>query len=260
MLIEKNGQPIGTVEDWFRLAPPKSPERHWVDGRSAKEAARAWLERPDTLPREVGALLSTCAHLGDIRVHRAEPEVLLSFDSYRGPRNADLALWATSGSDPLAITVEAKADESFDDLVGDVISSALERLSTTPRSGGVTRVVQLAQSLFPPAQKGQPRITDLRYQLITATAGTLAHAAAIGAGRAVLIVHEFVTTKTSRQALSANHDDLSRFIGRLSGGSVASVEAGVLYGPFVVPGEPLFENPAQFFVGKAVRRLGEPAR
>jgi hypothetical protein len=43
MRIEKSGQRIQSLEDWRRLAPPKTDE-HWVEGRSALEAARAWLE------------------------------------------------------------------------------------------------------------------------------------------------------------------------------------------------------------------------
>ncbi len=40
--IEKGNQEIRSVDDWFRLAPPKRGEHHWQDGRSAKELARAY--------------------------------------------------------------------------------------------------------------------------------------------------------------------------------------------------------------------------
>jgi hypothetical protein len=32
---------IHTVDDWFRLAPPAGGARQWVDGKSAKELAKA---------------------------------------------------------------------------------------------------------------------------------------------------------------------------------------------------------------------------
>jgi hypothetical protein len=156
------------------------------------------------------------------------------------------------------VTVEAKADEPFDELVSVALSNALETLLQNPRSGKVDRIVELAQSLFRPQAGNEPPVTSLRYQLLTATAGTLAHAIGIGADRAVLMVHEFVTSKTAAQLLAENHADLSRFVARLSSGSITSVETGVLYGPFALPGEPLFEKPAAFYVGKAVRRLGQP--
>ena len=42
MIIEKNGQRILTLDDWYRAAPPMSTRHHWVDDRSAKkEVARA---------------------------------------------------------------------------------------------------------------------------------------------------------------------------------------------------------------------------
>ena len=41
--ISKNDVAILTLEDWETSAGPRSPD-HWTDGRSAKEAARAWLE------------------------------------------------------------------------------------------------------------------------------------------------------------------------------------------------------------------------
>ena len=40
--LHKDGNEINSVEDWFSYAPPKGNERHWVDGRSAKELAKAF--------------------------------------------------------------------------------------------------------------------------------------------------------------------------------------------------------------------------
>jgi hypothetical protein len=36
------GRRISTVDEWFEYAPPVGQEKHWVDGRSAKEVAKAW--------------------------------------------------------------------------------------------------------------------------------------------------------------------------------------------------------------------------
>lgn len=257
MRIEKNGQRIQGLEDWRRLAPPKAAEQ-WVEGRSALEAARAWLEGAGEPPAEVLALFAGHADFDGVEFTRAEPEALLRFDGRAGPRQTDLSVMAEDRRGSIAVTVEAKADEPFDDLVAVSFSDALETLLKNPRSGKVDRIVELAQALFRPASASAPPVTALRYQLITATAGTLAQASAIDASRAVLIVHEFVTAKTSAKRLAENHADLSLFVARLSAGSVTTVEPGVLYGPFALPGEPLFEEPAAFYIGKAVRRLGEP--
>ena len=115
-----------------------------------------------------------------------------------------------------------------------------------------------AEVAFRAKGAGQARIGDLGYQLLTATAGTLAHAAEIGAARAVLIIHEFVTIGTHAKKLAANHANLKAFLARISCGSVADVESGTMYGPILVPGGPLFGTPAALYVGKAVRHLGRP--
>ncbi len=257
MRIEKKGQLIQSIENWHVLAPPKADE-HWVEGRSAMEAARAWLAQPNMPPPEVIALFSGHSDFEGVEFTHVEPEALLRFDDRSGPRHADLSVMAEDPRGPIAVTVEAKADEPFDELVSTAFATALETLLKNPRSGKVDRIVELGQSLFHPSTANEPLVALLRYQLLTATAGTLAHAVSIGADRAVLIVHEFVTSKTSAKLLAENHADLSQFVARLSAGSVAAVESGVLYGPFVLPGEPLFEKPAAFYVGKAVRQLGKP--
>ncbi len=259
MKIIKDGNFISSMDDWFNYAPPKGGAKQWVDGRSAKEVARAWLADPPNIPNEVQDLLSAPPNFTELEFLRAEPEAHLSFNKHSGPRNADLAIWAHDSKGPVAITIEAKADEPFDLVVGDVLSAALERFVANPLSGGVTRIVDLARSLFAPISRGQPLVTNLRYQLLTAVAGTLAHGATLGAQRSVLIVHEFVSTATSRRRLEKNADDLAAFIHRLSDGAVVQVDAGQLYGPFTVPGDPLFGRPASLFVGKAIRNLGKPS-
>lgn len=258
MRIEKAGHEITTVEEWHRYAPPKKSEEHWVDGRSAKEAAKAWVECPSQAPKEVLGLLKSNDEFTDLILDRAEPEAKLSFDDFRNPREADLCIWAHDPKGVVAITVEAKADEPFDDTVADTLAKCLERVVENPRSAGVTRTAQLAQSLFNARGSNEEFITDLRYQLLTATAGTLAHAARIGASRAIVVVHQFITSAMSSSGLIRNDADLSRFLKRLSRGRVESLDADRLAGPFMVPGEPLFFEPATLYIGKAVRKIGEP--
>lgn len=260
MRIEKNNVAIETLESWWQVAPPKDRIKHWVDDHSAKEVARAWLANaPQSPPPEIAALLSSHPDLVDLVLERVEPEALLPFDNRNGPRNADLAITARDRKGVVAITVEAKADEPFDNTVAEVFDVALERLLENPRSGGVARVVDLAQSLIPGWVTGTVAVSELRYQLLTAVAGTLALAAEIEADRAVLVIHEFHTAKTSARLLSRNAQDIDHFVARLSNGTVRAIDEGVLAGPFFVPGEPLFTRQIALYIGKAVRRIGEPA-
>lgn len=258
MQIHKQGQPILTLDDWVRVAHPKDMKQ-WADNRSAKESARAWLASvPASPPAEILALLSSHRDIADLVVEQVEPEALVPFDSRNGPRNADIAIVARDSTGPVAVTVEAKADEPFDDVLSVVFERTLERLIDNPRSGGVGRLVELAQSILPTRTTGTETAVRLRYQLLTGVAGTLAYAITMGADRAVFVVHEFHTIKTSRRKLEVNHLDLDSFVARLSRGAVRAVSAGILYGPFSIPGEPLFPNPARLYIGKAVRVLGTP--
>lgn len=257
MIILKNDTPILTIDDWFKLAAPKGKAAQWVDGRSAKECAIAWLATPGALPPEIASLFAH-ADFDSLRLDRIEPEALLTFDGHSGPRNADVAVWAHDDRGPVAISVEAKADEPFAQLVAEALSGSLEMRISTPTSGALPRIIDLATSLLWPREQGQVAVGDIRYQLLTAAAGTLAMAHAHGAQRAVCVVHELVSSRTSQAKLAANAQDLDRFVTRLSRGAVSEVVPGTLYGPFTVPGAPLFAKPAALYLGKAVRVVSNP--
>ncbi len=261
MRIVKNGQPIQSVDDWFRYAPPKGGANQWYDGRSAKELARAWFEAGElSIPQEFLEVLSSRPDTKSAELESGEPEARIAFDKRAGEvRNADLAIRATAKGAPLAITVEAKADEPFDQLVPETLADALDRILERGRGGGIDRVRDLATSLLPPPQRGLPPLRLLRYQLLTAVAGSLAWARQLESPRAVLIIHEFHTNRTSTRNLERNAQDFALFVTRLTAGKVASVPVGVLVGPLRVPGDPLFASPADLYLGKIVRCVSPPA-
>lgn len=261
MRIAKNGQLITSVDDWFRHAPPKGGTDHWRDGRSAKELARAWFESGSvSVPDELSALLASHPDTRSAVLESAEPEARIAFDRHRGEvRNADLAVRAVLDGVPLAITIEAKADEPFDQLVPDTLADALDRLLERDRGAGIDRVRDLAISLLPPPRAGLPPLRLLRYQLLTAIAGTMAWARQLAAPKAVLVVHEFQTSQTSTRNLQRNAQDLKVFVRRLTAGASPDAEVGTLVGPVRVPGEPLFDKPADLYLGKIVRCTSPPA-
>jgi len=258
--ITKNGQLIQSVEDWFRYAPPKGGADQWRDGRSAKEFARAWVESGSvSVPDELVALLSSHPDTQSAVLQNGEPEARLAFDKRVGEvRNADLAVRAVSGSAPLALTIEAKADEPFDQLVPDTLADALDRILERGRGGGIDRVRDLATSLLHPPARGLPPLRLLRYQLLTAVAGSLAWARQLEAPRAVLVIHEFQTSQTSTRELQRNAQDLDIFVTRLTAGALRRLAVGSLVGPIRVPGDPLFDKPADLYLGKIVRRVSPP--
>jgi len=255
MIIKKNDKLITSIEDWKEFAPPKSPEKHWKNGRSAKETARAWL---NGIPKEIELLMCTHPDFQNVTIDAIEPEKKIAFDKHSGPREADLAILAHDKLGEIVIAVEAKADEVFDSLVSTKILNALEARIERSNSKALARIDDLSTSLYDKKHKGEVRVADLRYQLMTAVAGTLAFSVEHEVKRAVLIVHEFITSETSQRKLDKNAKDLTKFYNRISHKTILQFKPGILYGPISVPGEPLFEANSKFYIGKAVRCLGRP--
>jgi hypothetical protein len=246
--IVKDTHEITCVEDWAKFAPPKRANQ-WTPGRSAYELARAWCGGSTVrIPAALTDLLENAPQTKSLRIESVTPELAISFDAFGGePRNADLAFLASGPEGLVAVTIEAKADEPFGDSVADTLAGAIERGVRNPRSQGVRRVEALARALFHAREKGQASIGALRYQLLTAAAGSLAYAHHHGAAVAVLVIHEFVTSKTSAAKHQRNGADLQAFLQRL-GGAPAGPQFG-LAGPFPVPGSEMFGK-APLFIGK----------
>jgi hypothetical protein len=199
----------------------------------------------------VRAILESRAETRGTVLVKAEPECRLHFDQLGGePRNADLAIEATRNGEPVAIAIEAKADEPYGELVSDALAASIERTLAAGHSNGGLRIEQLARALLPVHRKGLPGIGRLRYQLLTATAGALILAQNVHASVAVMLIHEFVTDKTSEAKHDKNQRDLEAFVSRLSDGRVRSVAENSLIGPFSVSGAPVFPKPAGLFMGK----------
>ena len=256
MAIYKKLTELTSLEAWERLAGPKSAGQ-WVDGRSAKEVARAWLEGNGTnLPPEVASVLAGHPAFGEVCTWQAEPEAKLRFDKFAGePRNSDLVVHAQDAHGHFLLAVEAKADEPFSETVTEALAKALERKLENDRSNGVARIQQLAKALLGPRMPLDPPVGDIRYQLLTACAGALCEAERQGYSRTVLLVHEFVSDKADDDKRRRNANDLNLFTQRLSHGAITSVAVGKICGPFGVPGAPLLETKGQLYIGKVSRNL-----
>lgn len=262
MPIVKNDETLSTLDEWKKLGGPKS-ESQWVDGRSAKEAAKAWLAGSGvSLPDEVAKVLAAHPSFGAVTSWTAEPEGKLCFDNFGGePRNSDLVVHAVDSHGPYLIAVEAKADEPFGETVAATLAAALERYLQNERSNGIARVQQLAQALFGPRQAKEPSVKLIRYQLLTACAAAICEAERRGYTRTLMLVEEFITDKTEDDKHATNAKDLNTFLKRLSHGTVTAIHGGEIVGPFAVPGKPLCEGKADLYVGKVQHQIrGHEAR
>jgi hypothetical protein len=256
MPITKNGVPLASLTEWQKLAGPKSANQ-WIDGRSAKEAARAWLEGSGRdLPSEVFSALAKHPAFGPVEKWDAEPEVRLHFDKFAGEtRNSDVVVYARDSHGPFLLAVEAKADEPFSETVAEALAASLERYLKNEKSNGVARIKQLAKALLGPREEGEPSVDGIRYQLLTACAGAICEAERRGSDRALVLVHEFVTDTTSDVNHLRNTADLNAFTKRISHGAVIEIHDGEIEGPLSVPGVPLFDGKVRLFIGKVSRNL-----
>ena len=252
----KGSSRIDSVEAWFRLAPPKRGARQWKDTRSAKELARAWLPDPGRarVPCELLELLESHADLSGIALQHGTPEQPLRLDDFRGEtRNADLVLYGRADAGTALITVEAKADESF----GDLVERRLAKVSK-PHSRVPERVSRIARLLFGCTREDNGDcefLGSLRYQLLHAAAGTIIEAHRMGSSLAVMVVHEFLSPGLSRSALRRNAEDLRRFLGHMMGDMDLRFTCGVLQGPVPIRGLPAEWDALRFYIGKVEREL-----
>ena|SRR2546427_7277916 len=138
---------------------------------------------------------------------------------------------------------EAKADESFGELVSTVLAKAPER-SNIPN-----RIEMLAAG---PGLSGD--VSNVRYQLLHSVAASLIFAAEQEAAAAVFAVFEFHGANCSAENLERNSSDLKKFFALL-GGAAEPLQVGQLSGPFRVPGRGKIPAKIPLFVGKAIREV-----
>ena len=149
-----------------------------------------------------------------VRFEQATPEYLAKFDSYPGnPSNLDLGIAGEVGlstlRESLFVGVEAKVDETFGDTVGRRYSSAMKTRATGKSTNAPERVRDLLTKYF--SVRDSPdasRFADIRYQLLTGTAGTVAAPCKVS----LFYVLVFKTSAYDVRKGSANQRDYGEFI------------------------------------------------
>lgn len=249
--ITKESSVIRCVDEWFRFAPPKRGERHWKDGRSAKELARAWFPESGgpRIPAELASLFESHGATQCVEWERAEPERVIAFDRCGGERrNADLVLWGRKDGRTILASVEAKADESFGEISGEYVDGCAER---NPASRVPERFSLLCEGILGTGPEND-EARRCPYQLLTAVAGALCDAEGADAETAVFVVHEFIGA-TDEAKMRVNSAALNHFIQLISNGAFQSVPDGRLVGPLSIPGNEFFCGTDSLFIGKCRR-------
>jgi hypothetical protein len=237
-LRNSEGQIINGIDGW---TPPAKGDKHWKDGRSAKELAKAWFRNGSPqIPDELHQILTNHPSTKNFNIEYGIPELETKLDNYKGKgRNHDLIIVGESNAIRTIISIEAKVDEEF----GKVISKYIGESSKNEHSKVPNRIKGLSRAVF-----GDKDTSTLRYQLLHSVAGTLIEAKNREAGQAILIIHEFVPETGKSNDARRNERDLETFI-RILTDEKEYIKVGKLIGPIKVLGGEKVPTDVPLYIG-----------
>ena len=116
----------------------------------------------------------------------------------------------------VVVSIESKVDETFGQTIGTYLRAIERRIQNGEVTNAGFRIEQLKEAFFPTI--GQTVFESLRYQLLTAIAGTLAEAKNQQAKKAIFLVQTFVSSNMDSKKHRQNHRDLDHFLEVISNG------------------------------------------
>ena len=197
MVLLDNG--IHTVEDWFRIAPPKMGASQWVDGRSAKELAKYIVASKGNVPDEIDKIIP--AELQGDGKFDWFAEKITDFDESFGSgegRHHDMVMM----NDLVVVGIEAKADEPLDKPVGAWVNG----------DNRTKRINAMCNLIF--GRDYKPEIDDkLRYQLFSGLAGLLVEARNNDIESAIFVILTIkVKGHYDDKNIERNENDIAKFL------------------------------------------------
>ena len=200
---DAKGVPITSLADWAKLYESPRTSRQWVEGRSAYSAAEFIFNRngAESLRNRIADSLSEAVEFDWL-----VPEYEVRFDRYGHGRMHDLAIFGRTGSgQKLFVGVEAKVDEPFGASVRDAYLTAKTKQIAGKPTNAPERIEGLLKQHF---KDFDPSMFDVRYQMLYATAGTIAE----GADISVLYVVVFKPRLYSETKGAENYRDYVNFM------------------------------------------------
>jgi len=247
-----SGQRIRSLAHWFRLAPPAGRERQWVNGRSARETARAWSGL--SVPTDVIALLRQTDDLRDFRPTTVIAELVTALDGFGEGRNHDVVVLGVARGKRVLVGIESKNDEELGPEIGAYLAKA-ERENVVRLTQGQARLSQIPARIANLTRlvfgDTPVELTNLRYQLLHGLAGTLIEAARREADIAVFLIHTFASGSTNHSKIDRNNEDIWRFSDVLEAGGSKHLRAGRLVGPLSAGGNAVVPAGLPFYFGAA---------
>lgn len=205
---DSDGREIRTLDEWGRQYETPSQRRHWKEHRSARSVADFVLSYDGVA--HLTSRLEAC--IGEpVVISRVVPEYEQRFDRFGRGRVHDLGMFGTTADNrSVFVGVEAKVDESFGSPVLQSYLRSKAKQITGISTNAPERIEQLLAMHF---SEADPSMFDVRYQLLYATAGTLAAGADISA----LYVAVFRTPLYDESTGARNYRDYVHFINKVGG-------------------------------------------
>jgi hypothetical protein len=205
------GEKIESMDAWAKLFDSPRSAHQWKQFRSAHSIAEFVLNRNGaaSLQMRVGQALGE-----DVQLERATPELEVRFDQFGSGRKHDLGIFGrTASGKSLFVGVEAKVDEPFGALVREAYLGAKARQIAGESTNAPERIEQLLKLHF---REPDPSMFEIRYQLLYATAGTLAATADVS----VLYIVVFKTPLYGETIAAENYRDYAHFMAKIGAGQL----------------------------------------
>ncbi|MBM9514417.1 DUF6946 family protein [Desulfogranum marinum] len=208
---DSRGIEITNFADWAKIYATPQASRQWKKGRSAYSAAEFIIHQDGarTIRNRVAEAL--CHNL---KIELVVPEYEVRFDELGRGRVHDIALFGTADNGKTVfIGVEAKVDEPFGALVKDSYLNSKAKQIIGTSTNAPERIEKLLAMHF---HKPDSSMFDIRYQLLYATAGTIAE----GADISVLFVIVFKTALYNERIAAENYQDYINFMQKVGASSI----------------------------------------
>lgn len=181
VITNKNNRLIQDFKSWETAFLEVDEAKHWKQDKSAYTLAKYFTNPEISNSNGINTLneyVKACG-FNDIEITHAEIEHESRFDRFKGRgRMQDMVVWANTKNKPIAICIEAKVDECFNETIYEEYTKALTILYKNNKSRKKARIENLCEQFFP--NKTINDLKTLRYQLLYYLAGSIKEAEKIG--------------------------------------------------------------------------------
>ena len=227
---DSSGTEISDLDQWAKLYDVPQQSDKWKEHRSAYSVADFMLNHDGAshIQSTVSGVLGR-----EVSLERAVPEYEQRFDEYGRGRVHDLGIFGTTADgQSVFVGLEAKVDEPFGAFVLDTYLGAKARQIVGESTNVPKRIEKLLDLHFTTPDVS---MFDLRYQLLYATAGTLAANADVS----ILYIVVFKTPLFDEVISADNYRDYIRFVNKVGGRPVKLNDKGVIAHRMVLGGKDL---------------------